>query len=101
MLFRSPLGKGWTISPSTHAIFLQYTTKNSSIISSFLDTYLLGSLQIEKYYGMFRLGMAVSYGNIFKIKQLQYSPEISIYPLQNTKLVLTTSFYLLNVSCVV
>ncbi len=91
-----PVGKGWTISPATHAIFLQYNTKDSSISPSFLDTYILGSLQIEKYYAMFRFGMAVSYGNISQIKQLQFSPEIGIYPLQNTKLVLTTNFYMLN-----
>ena len=88
-----PRGKGWTISPAIHLLFSRFLTKNVPIPVTTANTYFVGSLQVEKYFSMFRFATAISYGTLAGTTQVQVSPEVTLYPLQTTKLALTTSIF--------
>lgn len=75
------LGKGWSISPAYHLIHVD------AISRKYNDHYY--GLSIDKNFNKVRLGLNISKAYILDTDVTQIVPEISYYPLGNTKLYFT------------
>jgi hypothetical protein len=75
------LGKGWFVNPAYHLIRVD-------VISRKYNDYYYG-LSINKNFNKVRMGINISNANILDTDVFQVIPEITFYPLGNTKLYFT------------
>jgi hypothetical protein len=75
------LGKGWFVNPAYHLIRVD-------VISRKYTDYYYG-LSVKKNFNEIRVGISISNANILDTDVFQVVPEISYYPLGNTKLYFT------------
>lgn len=85
-----PLKNGFSIQPVFHLIDLNLTS-TSPYVSSFHRTDFLGAVQILKHFTLFDASINASQSNLYNESQTQVGVGVTVYPLRNNQLAMSSN----------